>query len=353
MKRLVTALSLLPIPALADSPVVIADTPIMHSLATRIAQGTGIQPELLLNGDFSAHHGALRPSQARSLASADLVFWTGADLTPWLSPALASLSPEARAIELLASEGWTPLAGAPHVHDEDHEDHDAHEDEAGHDDHDAHDAHDDHDEHEDHGEHDTHDEHDDHDAHDNDHADAHADEANAEEAIDPHAWLDPAVALAWAGTIADEMSRIAPEEAPAFAANLDAFGTEIAALSTEIKDILAPHQGSGYVVAHDAYGYFARSFDMAPRGSILPPGAHDVGPRQLAEIRDVVAEEGIGCILSDIETPAETVELVASANAARIVVTDPEGRDPEAGPGLYAATLRGLAVDLADCLTEN
>lgn len=327
MKPIAAALSLLPLPALAEAPVVIADTPIMHSLATRIAQGTAVEPALLLSRDYSAHHGALRPSQARAIASANLMFWTGEDLTPWLAPALASLSPQARDVELLATDGWEPLAGVAHSHSDEHDEH-----------------------HDDHADADH--EHEHEDEHNHDHDEQHTDD-HAGDVVDPHAWLDPNVALAWAGTISEELSRLAPDEAAAFAANLEAFATEIAALKSEINDILAPHRGGAFVVGHDAYGYFSRAFDMAPSGAILPPGAHDVGPRGLAEVRELMADEGVACVLSDIETPSETVDLVASVTGARIVLADPEGRDPEPGPDLYIATLRALADDLADCLAES
>lgn len=310
MRTLASVIAVLPLSAFAETPVVVADTPIIHSLTARIAEGSQIAPDLLLPGDFSAHHGSLRPSQARVLGSADLVIWTGADLTPWLAPALDTLSSEAAAVELLTTEGWTTLAGQVHHHEPgrgeaEHEDHAERED--------------------------------------------HAAERDGAE-IDPHAWLDPDVALVWAGLIAGELSRISPDASDVFAANLDAFGIEVGLLKSEIADILDPHASASFVVGHDAYGYFARAFDLAPKGAILPPGAHDVGPRHLAEIRELMVEGDITCILSDRETPAETAELVAAANDARIVVTDPEGRTAEPGPGLYAATMRSLAGDLARCL---
>ena len=57
--------------------------------------GTGV-PDLLVNGNGSPHSYSLRPSEARVLSRADIVFWIGPDFETFLQKPLDSLASEAR-----------------------------------------------------------------------------------------------------------------------------------------------------------------------------------------------------------------------------------------------------------------
>ncbi|WP_421726750.1 metal ABC transporter solute-binding protein, Zn/Mn family [Bauldia sp.] len=165
------------------------------------------EPQLIVEGSGSPHTYSLKPSQAAALQEADLVFWVGRDLEPFLEKPIETIGENATIVGLLDAEGLKVLSfreGASfephdHAHADEHDDH-AHADE--HDDHAHADEHDDHahaDEHDDHAhadEHDDHahaDEHDDHahaDEHDDHaHADEHDDHAHADE-HDDHAHAD-------------------------------------------------------------------------------------------------------------------------------------------------------------------
>ena len=67
----------------ADVPNIVVDIPPVFSLVSSVMQGVGT-PKLLLRGNESPHNFALRPSQRRDLGQADIIFWIGEGLTPWL-----------------------------------------------------------------------------------------------------------------------------------------------------------------------------------------------------------------------------------------------------------------------------
>lgn len=175
--------------ALADVPSVAVDIAPVHSLVARVMQGVGT-PDLVIPAGASPHEYSLRPSEAAALENADVVFWLGEDMTPWMEDAVETLADDAAVSELLDADGITLLdfrenalfEAHEHGDHDDHDDH-GHEDHASDDDH----GHDDHD-HDDHAEakDDDHD-HDDH-GHD-DHAEAkHDDHADDDHAHGEHAF---------------------------------------------------------------------------------------------------------------------------------------------------------------------
>ena len=83
----------------ADLKVVTSIKPI-HSLASYIMDGVG-SPGLIVDGYNSPHSFQLKPSHAKMLEQADIIFWIGEDLENFLEKPLATIAKKADKIELL------------------------------------------------------------------------------------------------------------------------------------------------------------------------------------------------------------------------------------------------------------
>ncbi len=351
-----TALSLAivtPVAAAAEAPRVVTDIPPVHALVLQVLGESGTA-ELLLEAGGNAHTYQLRPSQARAVADADLVFWVGPGLTPWLDRTLDGIGGSAKAVALIEAEGtFRRDFGETGAHDDDDHGHDDHgHDDHGHNDH----AHDDHG-HDakhghDHAAEDAHDHDHDHDHdHEQDHADADGHDGHDHSGLDPHAWLDPANARAWLRVIAAELSAADPANAEAYAANAAAADAEIAALDTALAARLKPVAGKPFTVFHDAYGYFAGHYGLTVAGSIALGDAAAPGAARLAELRAELDEGDVVCAFPEAQHDPALVATVAEGTGVRIGGTlDPSGSTLPAGPGLYAALLTAMADTLIDCL---
>ena len=115
----------------------------LHSLVSGVMEGVA-RPDLIVKGSASPHTYSLRPSQARQLEDADLVFWMGHELESFLEQPLEAIATKGHIVELIDSSKLKKIkmreGGMFDAHA--HDDHDEHE---GHDDHDEHEGHDDHD----------------------------------------------------------------------------------------------------------------------------------------------------------------------------------------------------------------
>jgi zinc transport system substrate-binding protein len=128
IKKLSFALSILSIltfftPANAELKVVTSIKPI-HSLASYLMDGIG-KPELIVDGYGSPHGFSMKPSHAKMLQNADLIFWVGEDLENFLEKPLKSIAKKAEKIELIEIKGLNVLKFRErNIFDEhDHDDH--------------------------------------------------------------------------------------------------------------------------------------------------------------------------------------------------------------------------------------
>jgi len=91
---------------------VVVSLPPVHSLAAQVMEGAGA-PRLLLRGGGSPHTYALKPSDARALGRADVVFWVGPAMERFLVKPLAAAA--ARDVALLDAPGVRLAGGDPHI----------------------------------------------------------------------------------------------------------------------------------------------------------------------------------------------------------------------------------------------
>ncbi len=302
----------------ADVPKVTVDIAPVHSLVSKIMNGVG-KPDLIIPAGASPHEYQLKPSNAKSLEDADIVFWIGEDLTPWLEKGLSSLAQDSSIISLLGVDGIELLSFREGALFEAHD-------------------HDDHDDHDDHGKkkHDDHDDHDDHDEH------AHGDH-------DPHAWLSPQIAKVWLNVIAAKLSEADPDNAGKYFSNAKLARDNVDSLVSEVNSILDPIRDKKFVVFHDAYQYFEKDFGISASGAISLGDASDPSPARLAEIRKRVVDEAVECVLAEPQYKQGLVMAVVEGTNANTAVIDPLGVKLESGPNLYENLIRNLATNLAKC----
>ena len=304
--------------AYAETPQVAVDIAPVHSLVARVMDGIG-KPDLIIQPGASPHEYSLRPSEASALQAADLVFWIGPDLTPWLTDTIGTLASDAVVTELMEADGTIELEFREGALFEAHD-------------------HGDDDDHDDHGDDDDHDEAESgHEGHDHG-------------AHDPHAWLSPKNAMNWLNVIAGQLSAVDPDNAGAYFANAAAGRTEIETLIGEVTATLDPVRGGQFIVFHDAYQYFEMDFDFPASGAISISDASDPSPARIAKIQARIAEQGIDCVLAEPQFNPGLVATVLDGTDAQTGILDPLGSDLELGPAFYPQLIRNLSNVLADCM---
>ena len=330
-------------PANAETKVVVSIKP-MHSLASYLMDGIG-KPNLIVDGYASPHGFALKPSHAKMLQEADIIFWVGEDLENFLEKPLSSIAKKAEKIELLEIKGLTKLRFRERNIFDDHDDH-------GHKD----DDHDDHakkeDDHDDHGHDDEHKEdgHDDH-GHDDEHKedghDDHGHEGHAHGEYDPHIWLDPSNAKVILKEMAEHLIEKDQKNASVYKNNLKKALKDLDKLTKDVKSELNKDFKS--IVFHDAYQYFEKRFDVNVIGAFTVNTDVMPGAEQLSKIREIIEHDKVTCVFSEPQFNPDIINAVAKDMNIKTGVLDPLGATLDPGKDLYFDLIRNMSKSFKGC----
>ena len=309
----------------AEIKVVASIKPI-HSLASYLMDGIN-KPDLIVDGYSSPHGFALKPSHAKMLQEADIIFWIGEDLENFLEKPLRSIAKKAEKIELMEIKGLKKLKFRERNIFDGHDDHGHKEDkhkEDGHDDH-------------------GHDE----DGHKEDGHDDHGHEGHAHGEYDPHIWLDPENAKIILNEMVEHLVENDEKNASTYKSNLDKALKDIDKLLKNVKSELNKDFKS--IVFHDAYQYFEKRFNVNVLGAFTVNTDVLPGAEQLSEIREIIEHDKVSCVFSEPQFNPDIINAIAKDMNIKTGVLDPLGASLNPGKDLYFDLIKNMSKSFKGC----
>ena len=289
-------------PVRAEIKVVTTIKP-LHSLIANVMDGVA-EPSLIIDGSTSPHSFTLKPSHAKLLEEADLIFWVGEGMETFMERPLKSIVKNAEVVEFMEVESIEKLKFREESIFGDHDDHDDHDDHAGHEGHN-------------HGE------------------------------FDAHIWLDPNNAKEMVHEIAHELGHLDPANKDKYEANAE---TTIQAIDELIDDVSKDiNKDAKFVVFHDAYQYFEDRFGLRATGALTLNTDVLPGAKQIDEIQDVIKEKEIKCIFSEPQFNPKIISTIADDTNIKTGVFDPLGANIKSGKELYFKLISNLGNELKGC----
>ncbi len=284
--------------AMAGGPEVVASIKPVHSLVAGVMAGIGA-PKLLVEGAASEHDYALRPSQAKALSQADLIFWIGPQLETFLIRPLSSLAPMAGQIALSASDGvrLLPVRDAGTLQA--------------------------------------------------------MRPVSDENPQDMHIWLDPDNAAAMVRKIAAQLQARDPANAAAYAKNAAALEVRLLASKNLIRARLAATPVPPYMVFHDAYQYFEARFGLRPAAIISLDPERPPGAGRIQVLRKLIIDANVACVFTEPQFEPRLVHTLTEATSARAASLDPLGAELAEGGDMYFTLLDQLVNALTGCTAQK
>jgi len=256
---------------------VIATTSVFADLA-QLALGDNVTIETIIPAGVDVHTFEPSPADAQKLAGANLIVMNGLGLDEWaLSLLEAAGKSEEDVLELAEgideSNAWVYLEGEEHDEEEGEE----HSEEEG--------------------------------------------EEHGHGGTDPHIWLDPKGAAIYVNRIAARVAAELPERAMAIESARDAGLAEIAALDEELRVGFAAIDASTrkIVTFHDAFGYFARAYEIEIVGVAVEAPGQEPSAKEIAALIDAIKAAGVTSVFSEAQFPSKVLNQVAAETGATVL----------------------------------
>lgn len=288
----------------AEEPVkVVASFSILGDMVKEIG-GEHVALTTLVGPDGDAHVYEPTPADARAVGEAKLLVVNGLQFEGWL-PRLVETA-GFKGEEVVATAGLAPIPFAAGQEDG-HGAQDAQE--AGHEDHAASEA---------------------------------GHEGHGHGADDPHAWQSLSNGVVYAQNIVTGLSAADPENAADYRARGDAYIAEIKAMDARVKSELSaiPQDRRKVVTSHDAFGYFAKAYDVA---FIAPEGVStetEASAADVARIIDQIRHEAISAVFIENISDTRLLDRIVAETDAKIGGT--LYSDALSGPGGPTPTYLGM-----------
>ncbi|MDP2873148.1 MAG: metal ABC transporter substrate-binding protein [Bacillota bacterium] len=289
----VAALTIWPWPGRRSSPpppgtrVVVASIFPLASLCGEIG-GDAVQVSTLLPAGASPHTYEMTPSQARTLADADLVFQVGGGLDPFVTRLAGAAAGSARRLEAMAAlpaetllaQGEQPWLAQGAV------------------------------------------------------------TGAAPGVADPHIWLDPVLVRDYVvPALQEELGALWPEHAEVFAANAAGLRDRLTELDGWIREQLAPVREKGLITIHPAWGYFGRRYGI-DTWAVEQHAGSEPSPLWLAELVDIARFRGIQTLFSEPQLSGQIAGILERELQVQVLVLDPLGGKGRPGYGSYTEMMR-------------
>jgi ABC-type Zn uptake system ZnuABC Zn-binding protein ZnuA len=145
-----------------------------------------------------------------------------------------------------------------------------------------------------------------------------------EDGPDPHVWTNPAIAKIMVTNIAAGLIQGDPPHQAAYAANRDAYLTQIDALDVELRAQLDALANRKIVTNHDALGYFIDYYGLEFVGAVLPSfdSATELSGRDIEELVETLEAQGVQAVFAEASLPDEAVDALAEEAGITVVAGD-------------------------------
>jgi len=245
----------------------------------------------LLPPSASPHSFQLSVNDMRSIAAADVLFWVGPELEPFLSKPFRASS------KLVLTSSLVPAVHWPALDDSHHE-----EDGHGH---------------------------------------AHS--------KDFHLWLDPHNVIAVARVLATQLATIDPEGNDFYQHRVAVLTRQLKDLDKQLQHHFKPLQQQGFIVYHRAYTHLFSRYGLKQVGVITHTPDSLPGVRHISNL---YKREGVECIFGDYGHRSPTAVQLSKRLNIPLIYLDPLGERLEIGEG-SVELIQKISEEVSQCLQSN
>ena len=164
-------------------------------------------------------------------------------------------------------------------------------------------------------------EHDHEEAHDHD-TQEHEEHGHSHE-LDPHVWLDPALAIKEVETIRDQLSKKYPDDKAAFEKNAASYIDELKKLDEEFQTAFKDAKNKTFVTKHAAFGYLANQYGLTQEAIAGISPDQEPSPSRLSELKHYVDDNQVKVIYFEENASSKVAETLSKETGVKLEVLNP------------------------------
>ncbi|OGO52480.1 MAG: hypothetical protein A2148_04745 [Chloroflexi bacterium RBG_16_68_14] len=181
-------------------------------------------------------------------------------------------------------------------------------------------------------------------------------ETTAAEAGDnPHLWLDPTLAFAYASAIADALVVQDSFNAAYYYSNLEDYGRRLSQLSDDIAATVEeiPPDDRKLVTVHDAFAHLARRYGLEIVGFLVGGADEDPSPREIADLTKAIENQSVPAVFGEPQIGPQTrlLEQIADDTGVEVCTLYSDTLDDRLPT--YIDMMRFNADELLRCLGDQ
>ena len=272
---------------------IVASIKPLQLIAQEIA-GPDSVVSLLVPPNQSPHHFALKPSDARKVARAQMIVWIGPGMEIFLKDLLSLIPDDSVVIESMSLTGLRkyPL----------------------------------------------------------DRQRRSQTEPLADSQVDAHIWLDTGNATLIAAEIVKHLLVLDPTNSSLYKNNMEKFVARLTTLRAEMAEELNAIRGVKYAVYHNAFQYFEMEFGLKHQFEFVQDSEIPPGVRQLLNARKLTDEKAISCVIKDVSARSAIIDTVLADRKIKVVTADLLGQHLSTVEHSYAGLMSRLKDNFLTCL---
>lgn len=180
-------------------------------------------------------------------------------------------------------------------------------------------------------------------------------DAQSENAVDPHLWLDPNYVIRYVENIRDGLAEFDPEGADVYKSNAGAYILQLQELDVWIREQVnsIPAGRRLLVTNHDSLGYFAERYDFTIIGTVVQGTSSNAAPsaRQMAALIDQLRASGAPAVFLDAAESPSLANQIASDAEVRVITDLYFGSLTDGAPaGTYLNMMKHNTTQIVEAL---
>ncbi|MFT6072072.1 MAG: zinc transport system substrate-binding protein [Alphaproteobacteria bacterium] len=170
---------------------------------------------------------------------------------------------------------------------------------------------------------------------------------------DFHIWLSPDNAIQIVKYLTKKLSTLNPDKQAIYQENSKHMIAKLSALHKQLLVKTEPIKHKSFMAFHNAYQYFIKAYDLNYAGAITHNPMAYTSVKKIKRAQKKLADNNVHCVFKEPQFSDTMIETIIQENRTKIGILDPLGGNSPAGKAHYFQLMHAIGDNLQECLGNN